>query len=146
MRRALDEQIADTLQVISVLLVFFFAYFSYAVSRYTQLSEERQRVEAKLNRRIEEYASCRKLLCLALLATIPLVSLLTPLFVRVVQNWIWSNAVRTGLSLVYASILAIGAAVVLLIRKANRSIANMRQTIATEKKRIEDEKRERVEK
>ncbi|WP_262062612.1 hypothetical protein [Streptomyces sp. STR69] len=123
--QVVDHGIADALQVIGVLLVFFFAYFSYAVSRYSELSEETGSDNDNLKAATDAYRACRRLLIWELPAAAALIALLTPLLADVFRQWSWSNPVRTGFILVYLSLIAVGGALVGMIIKAGRAIGRM---------------------
>src|SRR5512139_2114730 len=125
---AIDDQISGTLQVLSALLVFLFAYVSYAVEKYRALTIDPDDPPTLWESR-QPCQRCRNLLIYALVPAALVLGLLTPRLVDVLTHWSWSNSVRTGFFLVFAFVVALFAAIVVMIVRIGGDLAVITETI-----------------
>ncbi|MFJ2598777.1 hypothetical protein [Streptomyces erythrochromogenes] len=123
---SIDREIVDSFQLMAVLLVFVFAYFSVAWIRTNELVEKkgddnlaRERIERE--RRLHSYV-----LWGLLFLTVSVLVILVPISFRVLGGWDWSgafNTVRAGLILVDVFLLTAIGAIGILIRKISQANA-----------------------
>lgn len=127
--RTLDEQITDASGLISLLLVFVFAYFSALLPVVEEL-RHRAKPAARddLEALVRRLLSFRAIAC-GLLAVVSLVlALLSPLSWRVLRAQLWNpfETGRVGLLLVDVLLVATGAGVLLEIVLMTRRVRQLR--------------------
>jgi ABC-type bacteriocin/lantibiotic exporter with double-glycine peptidase domain len=125
----LDRDIAGAFQVIGLLLVFVSAYFSYTWPKTQELlrSHTPRDDDAKILRLADDLRRQRRLLVLFAVFILPILALLSPLAIRVMKDWSWGNAIRTGLSVVILFLLLAVAIIGRLVVTINRRIKELSQ-------------------
>ncbi len=129
MNTSIDDNITSTLQVLSTLLIFVFAYISYVLGRYQTLNVNWDD-QASIANAVRPYRDCSKLLTLALVPVVPVIALLTPRLIDVLTNWSWSDSVRTGFFLVYVFVFGLMVTVGILMFKIRATISRLRQQLS----------------
>ncbi len=129
MKTSIDEEITNTLQVLSTLLIFVFAYMSFVLGRYQTLTVNWDD-QASIADAVKPYHNYGKLLALALVPVVPVLALLTPRLVDVLTHWSWSDSVRTGFFLVYLFVFALMVTVGVLAFKIHATIGRLREQLS----------------
>lgn len=137
MKTSIDDEITSTLQVVSTLLIFIFAYVSYVLGRYQMLKADLSDPVSVADA-LKPHRDCRILLAGALVPIVPIIALLTPRLADVLANWSWPDPVRTGFFLVYMSVFALMVAVGVLDTKIRITIGRLREQLAPHASALEE--------
>ncbi|MEV6735331.1 hypothetical protein [Streptomyces sp. NPDC051364] len=121
----IDREIVDSFQLMAVLLVFVFSYFSVVWARTGELVEKKGSDKFAEDRIRGERARHRYILWGFLILIICVLAILIPVSYRVFNDWDWSgpfNTVRAGLILVDAFLITAIGAICLLISKISKKL------------------------